>query len=246
MRARYLDPKTGRFLARDPLTADHTFTYTKNNPISYVDPLGLFETKLGYTVAPAEYMCTTIWKQFCTDSGGRLLKRLQSWCTAEAYQQIKNQQLDAAMRAMAWMLKPATTKKTYRAPVDAKKRAKFIRERAYGSFRWARKNEKGDILPILPPKIFMNIRVAGKPGTIPFCATLRNECSSYGLYQRLKFKGYKRLIESDGGKVELKSDQDELEWLQELQHTLEHYCCPGGVGIKRYSGPSLDFGSPCR
>lgn len=48
-RMRYLDPRTGRFITRDPigaglgpLTLGNAFTYVGNNPYSYNDPLGLF------------------------------------------------------------------------------------------------------------------------------------------------------------------------------------------------------------
>jgi RHS repeat-associated protein len=46
--ARYYDPETGRFLTRDPLTGKthspqslNRYTYCLNNPLTYVDPLGL-------------------------------------------------------------------------------------------------------------------------------------------------------------------------------------------------------------
>lgn len=43
-RARYYDPQSGRFLSEDPFGAGgiSPFAYTDNNPLSWVDPFGLF------------------------------------------------------------------------------------------------------------------------------------------------------------------------------------------------------------
>ena len=44
MRARYLDPATGRFLSEDPTAFDsgvNFYAYVLNNPASFVDPFGL-------------------------------------------------------------------------------------------------------------------------------------------------------------------------------------------------------------
>jgi RHS repeat-associated protein len=41
LRARYYDPAIGRFLARDPIPFLHRYAYVWNNPIRYIDPLGL-------------------------------------------------------------------------------------------------------------------------------------------------------------------------------------------------------------
>ena len=54
LRARYMDPGLGRFMAQDPServiasdpTAFHKYLYTNHNPISYVDPLGLWSISL--------------------------------------------------------------------------------------------------------------------------------------------------------------------------------------------------------
>jgi RHS repeat-associated protein len=43
-RARYYDPKPGRFVSEDPLrfiAGNNFYTYVENNPINHVDPLGL-------------------------------------------------------------------------------------------------------------------------------------------------------------------------------------------------------------
>jgi RHS repeat-associated protein len=41
LRARYYDPETGRFLARDPLEFNQRYAYAGNNPATMVDPSGL-------------------------------------------------------------------------------------------------------------------------------------------------------------------------------------------------------------
>ncbi|MEW6368256.1 MAG: RHS repeat-associated core domain-containing protein [Acidobacteriota bacterium] len=41
IRARYYDPRMGRFLGEDPLSARLWYIYAGNDPISYTDPLGL-------------------------------------------------------------------------------------------------------------------------------------------------------------------------------------------------------------
>jgi RHS repeat-associated protein len=47
-RARYFDRKIGRFISEDPLgVRDHSnmYAYVRNNPVNFVDPLGLYQTK---------------------------------------------------------------------------------------------------------------------------------------------------------------------------------------------------------
>jgi len=47
-RARYFDPKVGRFMSEDPLgVRDHLnmYAYVHNNPINFDDPLGLYQTR---------------------------------------------------------------------------------------------------------------------------------------------------------------------------------------------------------
>ncbi len=41
-RARYYDAKTGRFLQEDPLWNVNLYAYCNNNPINFIDPLGLY------------------------------------------------------------------------------------------------------------------------------------------------------------------------------------------------------------
>lgn len=42
LRARYYDPKLGRFWTEDPFPVGNLYTYVGNNPVLYVDPYGLF------------------------------------------------------------------------------------------------------------------------------------------------------------------------------------------------------------
>jgi RHS repeat-associated protein len=45
-RARYFDPTSGRFLSEDPAEDDlNLYAYVQNNPVNFVDPLGLYTTK---------------------------------------------------------------------------------------------------------------------------------------------------------------------------------------------------------
>jgi RHS repeat-associated protein len=52
-RNRYYDPSTGRFLSEDPWDADPTYDdsnlyeYVGNNPVNFIDPLGLYTMKPG-------------------------------------------------------------------------------------------------------------------------------------------------------------------------------------------------------
>jgi RHS repeat-associated protein len=48
LRARYYDPAVGRFLSRDPLPTGNPYAYVANNPLVYVDPMGLCHERLGY------------------------------------------------------------------------------------------------------------------------------------------------------------------------------------------------------
>lgn len=52
-RARYYDQTTGRFLNEDPLPYDVTsfYSYVQNNPVSWVDPLGLWKCAQGANCA---------------------------------------------------------------------------------------------------------------------------------------------------------------------------------------------------
>ncbi len=48
-RARYYDPKSGRFASEDPLPYDFTsfYSYVENNPATWTDPLGLWKCAPG-------------------------------------------------------------------------------------------------------------------------------------------------------------------------------------------------------
>jgi RHS repeat-associated protein len=50
-RARYYDPKAGRFITKDPISFAggdvNLYGYVRNNPINRLDPLGLYETLFG-------------------------------------------------------------------------------------------------------------------------------------------------------------------------------------------------------
>ncbi len=45
MRARYYDPKIGRFMSEDPVWGTNLFPYSNNNPIIFIDPSGLVTYK---------------------------------------------------------------------------------------------------------------------------------------------------------------------------------------------------------
>ncbi|MCZ2101998.1 MAG: hypothetical protein LC107_10730 [Chitinophagales bacterium] len=46
MRARYYDPKIGRFLSEDPIWSTNLYPYADNNPISFADPSGFVSWEL--------------------------------------------------------------------------------------------------------------------------------------------------------------------------------------------------------
>jgi RHS repeat-associated protein len=43
LRNRYYDPEVGRFLSQDPIMSGHPYVYVRNNPVRFIDPLGLYE-----------------------------------------------------------------------------------------------------------------------------------------------------------------------------------------------------------
>ncbi|KEF35828.1 RHS repeat-associated core domain, partial [Schinkia azotoformans MEV2011] len=45
LRMRFYEPKIGRFLTRDIIPDDNMYVYVENNPVRYVDPLGLLAAK---------------------------------------------------------------------------------------------------------------------------------------------------------------------------------------------------------
>ena len=62
---RYYDPRTGRYLTPDPIGLDggiNLFTYTENNPINAIDPLGLYESYWYLSIVPGQHM----WDQSMT------------------------------------------------------------------------------------------------------------------------------------------------------------------------------------
>ncbi|MCL5292151.1 MAG: RHS repeat-associated core domain-containing protein [Actinobacteria bacterium] len=55
LRARYYSPETGRFIRQDPTpnvfgktTSQNRYVYVDNNPLAYIDPLGLWGEKIHY------------------------------------------------------------------------------------------------------------------------------------------------------------------------------------------------------
>ncbi len=49
MRARYYDPRTGRFISKDPiglLGGMNPYSYNENNPVNFIDPFGLYSTRV--------------------------------------------------------------------------------------------------------------------------------------------------------------------------------------------------------
>lgn len=59
LRARYYDPAIGRFLSQDPLGAGHPYVYGSNNPVRYVDPLGLLANEGG--LSPESFRMLQWW-----------------------------------------------------------------------------------------------------------------------------------------------------------------------------------------
>ena len=55
LRARYYDPKLGRFWTQDPLPAGNLYTYGRNNSANRVDPSGLC-THGGGWLSPGSYL----------------------------------------------------------------------------------------------------------------------------------------------------------------------------------------------
>ncbi|MBI5874302.1 MAG: RHS repeat-associated core domain-containing protein [Deltaproteobacteria bacterium] len=64
LEARYYDSKTGRFLSEDPIGFEggdvNLYVYTKNNPINYTDPTGLFVQAIPAICAANPALCISI------------------------------------------------------------------------------------------------------------------------------------------------------------------------------------------
>ncbi|WP_419176766.1 RHS repeat-associated core domain-containing protein [Desulfosediminicola sp.] len=57
-RARYYDPSTGRFISEDPIGfsgGSNFYTYVHNNPVNFIDPLGLFQMCHRNMLLPVPY-----------------------------------------------------------------------------------------------------------------------------------------------------------------------------------------------
>ena len=52
-RARYMNPKTGRFLQEDPIWFDNLYAYCGNNPLNLVDPYGYCSIASGKNNVPS-------------------------------------------------------------------------------------------------------------------------------------------------------------------------------------------------
>ncbi len=71
-RARYYDPKLGRFISEDPIGFDggvNFYTYVSNNPASHVDPFGLQQGSASPSPSPSPL--PAMFAQLC--SPGKLL-----------------------------------------------------------------------------------------------------------------------------------------------------------------------------
>jgi RHS repeat-associated protein len=57
LRARYYDPRTGRFLSADPVPGEHPYVYANNNPLRFIDPTG---RKVGGTNSTGGYVVVDV------------------------------------------------------------------------------------------------------------------------------------------------------------------------------------------
>jgi RHS repeat-associated protein len=83
LRARYYDPETGRFLARDPLEFNQRYAYAGNNPVAYTDPAGLTPVVIAIgapilvsgALVYATYETYNCWGDACADIRAETLWR---------------------------------------------------------------------------------------------------------------------------------------------------------------------------
>ena len=63
-RARAYDPATGRFLQHDPLISTNPYPYAENNPMNFIDPLGMYSTSVEWGATDVAIIKTT-WVYGC-------------------------------------------------------------------------------------------------------------------------------------------------------------------------------------
>jgi RHS repeat-associated protein len=88
---RYYDPRIGRYLTADPIGLDggmNLFLYANNNPINYIDPLGLYRSVgggLGITAAFFTVSLDIHTFQCCDESNNKHLMTVSSFCFGREY-----------------------------------------------------------------------------------------------------------------------------------------------------------------
>ncbi len=84
---RYYDPEIGKYLTPDPIgTAGgiNTFVYSQNNPIRFIDPLGLAHWEIGGGFSfslPGYHFSTSMSSEVCCDDNNRKhVRTIQTTC----------------------------------------------------------------------------------------------------------------------------------------------------------------------